>query len=151
MVLLDLHDHEPKEALRSLKCHLTSLSGIAGKSLSYSLHALSWFQLGKWHGFLLLLFSAIPRLKVFVGSNENDTKREARKKRVRTWRNAASIMIYSNSPKYSSFEILLHFIISVALTFCTFLKVYEKVASTLFLQFSLFFWLKIWIKFFFSE
>ncbi|XP_074370288.1 putative nuclear RNA export factor SDE5 isoform X2 [Apium graveolens] len=51
VVLLDLHDHEPKEALRSLKCHLTSLS-------------------------------AIPHLKVFVGSNDNDTKREARKNRI---------------------------------------------------------------------
>lgn len=54
VALLDLHDHEPKEALRSLKCHLTSLSGIA----------------------------AIPHLKVFVGSNDNDTKRESRKKRI---------------------------------------------------------------------
>ncbi|KAL1821579.1 hypothetical protein ACET3Z_016448 [Daucus carota] len=51
-VFLDLHDYEPKEARRSLKSHLTSLSGI----------------------------EAIPHLKVFVGSNENDAKREARKK-----------------------------------------------------------------------
>lgn len=54
VVFIDLHDHEPKEALRSLKCHLTSLSGIA----------------------------AIPHLKVFIGDDDNDTKREARKKRI---------------------------------------------------------------------
>ncbi|KAK3017566.1 hypothetical protein RJ639_006633 [Escallonia herrerae] len=49
---LDLLDHGPREALRLVKFHLTSLCGIP--SISY--------------------------LKLIVGSNDNDTKEEARKR-----------------------------------------------------------------------
>ena len=78
---LDLHEHEPKEAIRFLRLHLSSLSGIPCRSFFFLVHiffsslkyTMTWFYISS---------SAIRYLKVTVSGNTEDTKEGARKRLV---------------------------------------------------------------------
>ncbi|XP_027342931.1 putative nuclear RNA export factor SDE5 [Abrus precatorius] len=82
---LDLHEHEPKQALHLLKLHLTSLSGIHGrqqflcKSFDYGKNCMA--HLDPINDIRTLTFPAIKYLRVIVGTGDEDRK-GARKKLI---------------------------------------------------------------------
>lgn len=101
-VPLDLHDHEPKEALHQLRLHLTSFSGISGRSMFSSMCSLIfrrapsvlWFksfvELSRDQNkdkkgmtyFVFYVLSAYKYLRVIVGTSDEDTTKGARKRLV---------------------------------------------------------------------
>ncbi|CAN0892439.1 Endonuclease MutS2 [Linum grandiflorum] len=82
-VPLNLHEHDPKEAIRFLKLHLSNLSGISC-AFALLISLLKCVQLPHYQScFLFFLASAIKYLKIVVETNEEDTSKGKRKRTVK--------------------------------------------------------------------